>query len=160
VAALATAHIVGIGRVRVILTANALAAVVDLSAALALVPLLDATGAALANSAAQVTYALVLAGVSARILGTADWRLTTVLPSLVAAGVACAAGWIVEAELGGLPGFLAGGAVLVVVYLAAALALGLLAADDARWLEAAVGGRLGRRVGRLTALVTIRWERS
>jgi O-antigen/teichoic acid export membrane protein len=156
---LAGAHISGLGRVRVSLVANGAGAAVDIALALAFVPLIGASGAALANAGAQAVHALVLLGVSAHVLGRRGWRLWSVVPSLLAAAFACSAAWAAVDMVGGLLGVIVGGAAFVAVYAAAALVVGVLTADDARWLESAVGGRLGGRVGRVAGRVTIRSTR-
>jgi O-antigen/teichoic acid export membrane protein len=107
---LAGAHLAGLGRVRVSLTANAFGAAADIGLALAFVPLFDASGAAIANAGGQVVHALVLLAVSASVLGRQGWRIGSVVPSLVGSVLACAAGWAAVEAVGGLLGLLAGGA--------------------------------------------------
>ncbi|MGZ8648150.1 MAG: lipopolysaccharide biosynthesis protein [Solirubrobacteraceae bacterium] len=154
---LAGAHLAGLGRVRVSLAANGLGAAVDIGLALAFVPLLGASGAAVANAGGQAAHALVLLAVSVSVLGRSAWRLWSVAPSAVAAVLACAAGWAAVEAVGGLLGLLAGGIAFAAVYTTAAVAVGVLTADDAGWLETTVGGRLGGWVGRVAGRVTIRW---
>jgi O-antigen/teichoic acid export membrane protein len=157
---LAGAHLSGLGRVRVSLAANGLGAVADVGLAFAFIPLLDASGAAIANAGAQAVHAIVLLAVSAHVLGRGGWRLWSVIPSVIASTLACLAGWTTVDEFGHLPGVLAGTAVFVGVYGAAALLIGVLTADDARWLETTVGGRLGGWVGLVAGRVTIRSTRA
>ncbi len=154
---LAGAHLSGLGRVRVSLVANGLGAAADIGLALAFVPLLDASGAAIANAGGQAVHALVLLGVSAHVLGRGGWRFWSVVPSAIAATLACVAGWATVDAFTRLPGVLAGGAVFLAVYGVVAVAIGVLTADDAGWLERTVGGRLGGWVGRVAGRVTIRW---
>jgi O-antigen/teichoic acid export membrane protein len=157
---LAGAHISGLGRVRVSLVANGAGAAVDIALALALVPLIDASGAAVANAGGQAVHALVLLGVSAHVLGRGGWRLGSVIPSAIAAVLSCAAGWAAVDLVGGLLGVLVGGAAFVALYAGVAFLLGVLIPDDRDWLEATVGGRLGRAVGRFAGRITIRSARA
>jgi O-antigen/teichoic acid export membrane protein len=150
--ALANAFLLGLGRVRVTLAANAVGAVIDVGLAAALVPVLDARGAALANAGGQGTYSLFVLGASARILGAAEWHLWTLARGVVAAAGGGAAGWAVLHGLGGVSGLLAGGIAVVAAYAALAVVLRVLAVEDAEWLERAVGGRAGGVVGRLCRL--------
>jgi O-antigen/teichoic acid export membrane protein len=163
VSSLAGAHIAALGRVRMIVVANAIAAVVDIGLALAFVPLLDARGAAIANAGGQGTYAIVVLAVSFAAIGPGGWRLWSLVPSLLVSVLAAAVGWTVYEALNSVSASLAVGAgiaAFTAVYAAAAAALGVLADDDARWLESAVGGRLGHRVGRIARYVTIRSTRT
>ncbi len=156
---LAGAHLAGLGRVRVTLVANTVAAAVDIGLAFALIPALDASGAALANAGGQATHALLLLAVSAYVVGRGEWWLPSIVPSVVAAGLGGVAAWLLVEQVGGAAGVLAGLLAGSLLYGGAALALGVLTAGDAAWLESAIGGRLGRRVGRIAGLVVIRAAR-
>jgi O-antigen/teichoic acid export membrane protein len=161
---LSGAHLAALGRVRVTVVANAIAAAVDIGLALVFVPTLDASGAAIANSGGQLTYAIAMLAVSATALGsTRGWRLWSLIPSVLASALAAVGSWAALEAVEGtrlLFGVIAGAVAFVVLYGAAAAALGVLTDDDARWLEATVGGRLGHRIGSIARYVTIRSTRA
>ncbi len=142
------AYLAGLGRVRVTLAACAVAAVVDLGLAFVLVPLLDASGAAIANAGGQSVYALYVLVASARLLGRLPYCWPMLARSAVVAGFAGAAAFGVLWALGGPGGLVAGIAVFAVVYAGLAVLVRVLTADDAGWLEATIGGRLGGAAGR------------
>jgi O-antigen/teichoic acid export membrane protein len=163
VSSLSGAHLAALGRVRVTVLANTIAAIVDVGLALAFVPLLDASGAAIANAGGQATYAIAMLTVSARAIRGRGWLLWSLIPSLLGSALAAVGGWLAMEAAEGLPLFanvLIGGAVFVLLYGGSAVALGVLTGDDARWLESSVGGRFGRRVGRIARYVTIRSTRA
>ncbi|HWK25980.1 MAG TPA: lipopolysaccharide biosynthesis protein [Solirubrobacter sp.] len=124
----------GLGRVNFIVVALIAGTVVDVGLAFALVPGLDAVGAAIANGCA-----VLVAGVPCLVLATRLHRpialaggplARTVLLSALVAGAAWAASLV-----GVILGVLAG----VAVGLGGALALRPLARDDAVWLADALG---------------------
>ena len=128
----------------------------DIGLALAFIPLLDASGAAIANAGGQAVHALVLLTMSrsrSAAAGGGSGRSSRVRS---APGRLCR-GWVTVDAFSRLRGVLAGGAVFLAVYGVVALVIGVLTADDADWLERTVGGRLGGWVGRVAGRVTIRW---
>jgi O-antigen/teichoic acid export membrane protein len=142
----------GLGRVRQPLIANTAAAIVDLGLAAAVIPLLDARGAAIANVAGEGTYTAIILVFSARLLGRLDWRPWTAARALAVSAAAAAAGW---ATLGPLPdavGVVVGSVVAIAVFVLLAAVLKILPADDARWIDESFGRRLGGLVGRLARL--------
>ena len=143
--------------------ANAIAATVDIGLALLFVPVFDAAGAALANAGGQATYSVAMLAVSFRVIGPGAWRLWSLIPSLLASALGAVVGWTAfEVTEGIRPavGVATGIVAFALCYGAAAVAVGVLTADDARWLESAVGGRHGRHVGRIARYVTIRSTRA
>jgi peptidoglycan biosynthesis protein MviN/MurJ (putative lipid II flippase) len=132
--------------------ANAIAAAVDLGLAAALVPSLDARGAAVANGVGQAVYALIVLVAASRLLAApVEWRLGALARNLVAAGVAGFAGWAALQWLDGFSGLAVAAAALTVAYAALTVALRVLPADDAAWLEETLGNRFVTRVTRLCA---------
>jgi O-antigen/teichoic acid export membrane protein len=137
----------GLGRPRFIVVAGLVATVVDVALAFALIPSLDAIGAAIANGAA-----VLVAGVPCLALVVSLHRpvslpvgplLRAVVLSLLVAGAA----YVALEALGAIASVVAG----VLVGVGAALVLRPLAAEDASWLSDALGegvaGRLVARVG-------------
>jgi O-antigen/teichoic acid export membrane protein len=150
--ALGNSLLAGLGRVRMSLAATAVAAVVDVGLAAGLIPSLDAVGAAIANAAGQATFAGILLVFSARLLGRPDWRPFTTLRRLVSAAGAGAAGWLCVHLLGDVGGLLAGLPAAVAMFGLSAWGLRIVPADDARWVEEALGSKLFGAVGRLARL--------
>ena len=141
----------GLGKIRVPLVANAVAAAFDVGLAWALVPSLDASGAAIANAAGQGIYALVVLVAAARLVGPVELRVSALSRNAVAAAVAGVLGWTVLKGLDGFTGLVAAGAALTAAYGLLAALLRVLPAQDAAWLEETLGGRLVTRVCRLCA---------
>ena len=163
VGSLAGAHLAALGRVRVTVAANTIAAIIDVGLALAFVPLLDASGAAIANAGGQAAYAIAMLTVSIRAIRGGGWLLWSLIPTLFASALAAVGGWSALEALASLPlvaGVIIAGAVFVLLYGGSALTIGVLTDADARWLESAVGGRSGRRIGRIARYVTIRSTRA
>src|SRR6185312_3439455 len=92
---LANSLLSGFGKIRVPLMANAIAAAFDVALAAALIPSLDARGAAIANAAGQGIYALVVLVAAQRLTGPVQWQVSALARNTVAASVAGAAGWAV-----------------------------------------------------------------
>jgi O-antigen/teichoic acid export membrane protein len=144
--ALGWALLSGFGKVRLPLIANAIAAVLDVAFAFALVPVLDARGAAIANAVGQGVFALLMLSFAARLVRPVDWRPWVLLRVLVMSVAAGLAGWGVIETVGGFPGVVLAGIVELAVIAAFARALRVLSRDDAEWAEHAVGGRFERLV--------------
>jgi O-antigen/teichoic acid export membrane protein len=124
----------GLGRVKFIVVAGLVATVVDVALAFALIPSMDALGAAIANGAA-----ILVAGIPCLVLAIDLHRpidlparpLLRTLPVALAVAAAAWAGLQVGAVLAVLTGTLA--------FLAAALVLRPLPAEDAAWLSRGLG---------------------
>jgi O-antigen/teichoic acid export membrane protein len=147
---LATSLLAGLGKIRLPIVANAVAAAVDVGLALALVPALEAKGAAIANAAAQGTFGILVLVFAGQLARPVDWRPGMVVRAAAASAGAGIAAWAVVSSLDGFPGLALGGAAALVAFAALAPSLRIVAADDARWAEQAFGGRVGR-IARLCA---------
>lgn len=148
---LANSLLSGLGKIRVPLVANAIAAAFDVGLAAVLIPSLDARGAAIANAAGQGIYALVVLVAATKLAGPVEWRARALLRNATASGAAGVAGWAVLRALDGFSGLAAAAAAVIVAYGALAIVLRVLPAEDAAWLEQTLGGRFVARVTRLCA---------
>ncbi len=154
---LATSYWSGRGLLRLPIAAGLVGAVVEISLALALIPRFSASGAVVTTLAAQGAAAVVLVALTWRSLGRAPLDPRGWCAGAAASGLAGVSGAAAVAA-GGLPGVLAGGAATVLVFAAAAWALGLvgmplLDTADAAWLAGALPLRLGVLVRPLTRAV-------
>jgi hypothetical protein len=85
----------------------------------------------------------------ARHLGGVNWRARALGPNVVAAGAAGLIAWGLVRLIGGAGGLFLGLAVGTLAFAALGHALRVLPEDDAAWLEQAVGGRAGGKIGRV-----------
>ena len=152
---LANALLAGLGRIMLPLAANAVAAAVDVGLAAALIPHLDAAGAAVANVAGEATYVLIVLVFAARELGAVDARPLSIVRTAAVSVAAGLAGWAVLDWIGGLGGLCAGAVAASAVFLAGGWALRIVSPDDARWIDDSFGSRLGGWIGRIVRL----WSR-
>jgi O-antigen/teichoic acid export membrane protein len=144
---MSTGLLAGLGLVRPGLVAGAVAAVVNVALAFALIPAYDATGAALANSGAQVTIALAIFGYTWKLLGSTPIHLPAIARPAIASALAGATAWAILSALAGVSGVVLGTAGGVAVFALAGRLLGALREDDAQWLWGVSGERaLGRLV--------------
>ena len=149
---LSTALLAGLGHIRVPLIANTIAALADVGLAFALVPHLNANGAAVANAAGQATYSLIMLAAAERIVAPVAWRGGVLLRNAVAAIAGGLAAWgVLEGLGGGFAGLIGGAVVLVAVYGALAVLLRVIPGEDAAWLEETVPQPVVRRICRLCA---------
>lgn len=146
---LASSMLWGLGRVKVWLAACAAASVVNLLLNFLLIPPYGATGAAVANSGAQLAAAIGIVMYACRSIGPVVWHARSLLRSAVVALAAGAAGWLGVSLLSGAAGVLLGVAAGLVAYVAAAARTRFLPVDDAAWLDRSFGRLLGGRVGRI-----------
>jgi O-antigen/teichoic acid export membrane protein len=153
-ASLATSLLAGYGKIRLPIIANAVAAVVDVGLALALIPSLDANGAAIANAAGQGTFALILLIFAGRLVRPVDWRPSMVVRALVASVCVGLVGWACVIWLDGFPGLAVGLVASIVAFAALATTLRILPSDDARWAEQAFGDRVGGLVRLISGIST------
>jgi O-antigen/teichoic acid export membrane protein len=140
---LATALLVGLGRLRMQVVAAGIAAVVDIGLALALVPPWGAVGAAFANAGAQTLAALLLVFAARRAVGKVELELPALARQVV---VSVAAGLVATIPIAFLsdPVALAAGIVLFGLVFAGLSALaGIVSDRDADWLSTGLGGRIG-----------------
>jgi O-antigen/teichoic acid export membrane protein len=135
-ASLAMSVLEGMGMIRRALLATAVAAVVDVSVALALIPSMGERGAAWANVAAQVSAASLLLALAAAAVGGADVGVGRIARAAVAAALGGIAADVIDTQLAApqlariLLAVVVGGAVFVV----ALRALRGIAREDAQWL--------------------------
>lgn len=137
----------GLGRLRVPLSIETAAAVLNIALGYALVRGHGATGAAIANVAAQAMAAVLVLAYTRRAVGEphlrtfALWRAAV---AAVAAGLAAAtAVWLLPAAIGLVVGALAATG----VFAALAVLLRILPREDAIWVNDHAGERLGGLVG-------------
>jgi O-antigen/teichoic acid export membrane protein len=143
------------GRLRLPVTLNWISAALDIGLAAALVPVLDAVGAALASVAAQLVYSVVVMRYVRRLVGAGhlDRRL---LRTAVASAVGGAAAWACVEALGDLTGLLVGLAAFAVVFAALARAFRIIPYADADWLADGLATRLGPRAAHICRLCSSR----
>ena len=135
------------GRIRFLVTWGAIAAVVDIAAALILVPRFDAIGAAIASDIGALTAGLPALWLSVQLMRPIELHGRSLLPNLIIT-LGCAAAAILPVVLlGGVPGFVVGVVAVAIIGLGLSRWLGLFDAADAQWLAGAVGGRFGGRLG-------------
>jgi len=156
ITSLSNGLLIGFGKLRVPLVANVAAAVVDVGLAIALIPSLEAVGAAIANVGALVVFGVVQIVAAIRLTAPVELRPAALLRSVAAVGAAGLAGWAVIDSVPGVGGLFAAGAVVVSVYALLAVALRILPSDDAAWLDRAAGSHLGGAVGRACRLCAAR----
>lgn len=138
----ANALLAGLGRQRVQVIAAGVAAAVDVALALALVPPFDAVGAAVANVVSQTLSSVLIVVAAGRAVGRVEWELGALARVALASALAGLAALAMSLVLPDGPAVVAGLVVFAAAFAALALALPVLAEQDARWLVAAVGGRL------------------
>lgn len=142
-----TGLLTGLGLVRPGLVAGAVAAVLNVALAFALIPAHDATGAALANTGAQVTISMAVFAYTWKLIGASPIDLDAVARPAIASALVAASAWAILSELAGVPGVVLGTAVGIAVFGLVGRLLRVLRDDDAQWLWAASGERaLGRVV--------------
>jgi O-antigen/teichoic acid export membrane protein len=137
----------GLGRLRVPLTIETGAAVLNVVLAFLLVPGHGAVGAAIANVAAQATSAVLVLAYSLAEVRPAVWRPFALWRAAVAALAAGLAGWAIVLLLPDVAALIAGTAVAAAVFVGLAFALKILPREDAIWLSDHAGTRLGGLVG-------------
>lgn len=131
----------GVGRLRGVLLATAIAAVVDVALGVALIPESGASGAAVASLAAQSSLGVWVFVVAARALGVAAVDLVALWRPTVAAaagGAAAAASLVTIDGWGGTVGAAVAVSIAVVLM---CRTIGLVPAADIDWLIRAVGPR-------------------
>ena len=145
---LARAFLTGIGEIRVPLLITLVAGALNIGLDFLLVPLYDAKGAAVANGCAQLAAGLPLLAVVRRRVGIVEWQGARLARAALASAGAGGAAWICVRLLGGPLGILVGLAAEGLVLVVLGALLRILPADDAVWLDGAVGTRFGGLLGR------------
>jgi peptidoglycan biosynthesis protein MviN/MurJ (putative lipid II flippase) len=149
---LGRAFMTGLGRLKANFVMSAFAAVVNIALDLALIPGHAAIGAAIANSSAQVLAGLPVLVYMARHVGGVDLRGGPITRGVLASGAGGLVAWGLVQAVGGPAGLVAGLSAGALAFAALVRILRVLPADDALWLDAAVGERAGGRVGRAVRL--------
>ncbi|TMB85916.1 MAG: hypothetical protein E6J45_14700 [Chloroflexi bacterium] len=145
--AAANALLTGLGKLRELLLARALAAAVDVGLAAVLVPAHAAVGAAVANVGAQIVLAAALLTSARRAIGSVRWEVGVLLRASLAGTAAGLAAWVSVSALGEGAGLAVGLVTALLAFTIVALALKVFAEDDAAWLEATVGSYFGGAAG-------------
>jgi O-antigen/teichoic acid export membrane protein len=142
---MAEAILYGLGRPRFIVIAGVAACVVDLGLALALVPLWDALGAAVANGVAQLVAGVPCLVLAVRLHRPVDLPVAPLLRGIaLALAVAAAAGAVLLGLGTGAWATLGAVAAGAAAFLALGGVVRPLGADDAAWLASALGTTGGR----------------
>ncbi|HEY8792637.1 MAG TPA: polysaccharide biosynthesis C-terminal domain-containing protein, partial [Gaiellaceae bacterium] len=152
----ASALLAGIGRGKMLLQATGAAAAVDIALAAIFVPRHGAVGAAIANVGGQVVAATLLLWFARRLTGRIRLEPQALLRAAVASTAAALAGWLPVKFLGGAPGVAVGAVAASATFALSAVALRILPADDAAWLDDAIGRTLRGWVGRFCRLCAAR----
>jgi O-antigen/teichoic acid export membrane protein len=140
----------GLERARFIVGAGLVATVVNITLAFALIPSLDAVGAAIANGAAILVAGVPCLVLASRLHAPVDLPAGPLLRALALALVVAAASGAVLLTLGtGAIATLLGVIAGTLAFAASAALLRPLAAEDAAWLAGALGGTAGRFVTRI-----------
>ncbi len=124
----------GLGRVKFIVIAGLVATVVDLALAFALIPSMDALGAAIANGAAILVAGIPCLVLAVHLHRPVDLSVGLVLRTLPVALAVAAAAWA-GLQVGTLLAVVTG----TLAFLGAALVLRPVQAEDATWLSAGLG---------------------
>ena len=143
----------GLGKIRTPLLLATGAAVVNIALDFWLVASYDAVGAAMANSAAQLVATIPLIAYSASLVGGVEWRWWSLLRVAAVSAVAGLAAALPMVGYGGVVGLVLGGLVGSAVFAVAAVAVRPFPSSDLRWLDEAVGERVGGSIG--TVLRTV-----
>jgi O-antigen/teichoic acid export membrane protein len=148
---LSTAVVQGFGRQRVPLITLGIAAVVNITLDLLLIPRHAALGGAVANASSQVVAALLLVVYAHRLVGRPRWDALSLSRIGVASAAAGLVALVAVLSLSTLWGFVVGAAVFTAVIAGLGIVLRVIPADDAQWLEHSIGTRFrgkGARVVR------------
>jgi O-antigen/teichoic acid export membrane protein len=149
---LASGLLTGTGRLRLSVLGLAVGAAVDVALALTLIPRYGATGAATANAGAQAVAALIVIGAAVHHARPLRVPLSHVVRVGIAAGIAGLAAWSVVHTVASPLALPLGLGIAGIAYAAVGAALRFVPREDADWLAAAVGDRLGGRPARLVLL--------
>jgi O-antigen/teichoic acid export membrane protein len=124
----------GLGRVKFIVMAGLVASVVDLGLAFALIPSMDAVGAAIANGAAILVAGIPCLVLAVRLHRPVDLPLGPLVRAVVVALAVAGAAWA-GLQVGTVLAVLTG----ALGFLAAALVVRPLPGEDALWLAGGLG---------------------
>ncbi|MCZ7590367.1 MAG: polysaccharide biosynthesis C-terminal domain-containing protein [Gaiella sp.] len=147
--AISTSVVQGFGRQRAPLISLGAATVVALALDLALIPPFGSLGAAIANAVSQAVAAGLLVVYAGRLVGGLEWERRSLARLIVVSVGASLVTLIPVLALGTLTGLVVGGTVFVASFLALGVALQVVPARDASWLDEVLRDRFGPRAGRL-----------
>jgi O-antigen/teichoic acid export membrane protein len=143
IAMLSSSLLKGIGRIWGLAVMSAVAVVTDLGLAWLLVPAHGAAGAAIANTAGQVVWAIPMFWYARRLLGGVDVRLRLLLPAMIPTTAAAAVGLGLSLGIPGAAGDIAGAVAFAVTLVGGVAWLRPLPVEDGLWIEALAGDRFG-----------------
>lgn len=146
---LGTSVVHGFGRVRLALAVVSVAVVVDIAIAIAVIPAHGAVGAAVANSAAQLTGGVLVLVAAHRIAGPFILDLLTLARAGLASSLTAGLAWLAVRVIGGLPGVAVGVAAGLLMFPSLLYVLRGIGSGDAAWIRDNAGDHLGGRVGRI-----------
>ncbi len=146
---LSNAVLGAMGKLRAPLAAGIVAAGVNIGLDFLLIPPHGAIGAALANSAAQMTAGVPVLVYAWRTVGDVRWEPAAIVRAALAAAGGGLAAWAGVSLVGGAAGFVVGLLAGTIAFALLAAALRILPAEDARWLDETTGWLLGGLLGRL-----------
>jgi len=143
------ALLVGVGRQWFPLALGVLAAVVNITLDVILIPRHAALGAATANAVAQIIASVAIVAYAVNVARGITWEGAALCRAAIAAGLSGLAAVVVVRTIGGVAGVALGALVWTLAFCLSARVLHILSASDAAWLE----GTLGRRTRRLARFV-------
>jgi O-antigen/teichoic acid export membrane protein len=139
---LATVLLTGIARLRPVTVLGALGAAVNIALDFALIPRLDALGAAAASSAAQLVIAVPVLVYAHYSLQGVRWEAFALAKTALVSAAGGLAAWGALELLGGLAGVVVGLALGIAVFCVLASVIRIFSAPDTEWLDDNAGGRL------------------
>jgi O-antigen/teichoic acid export membrane protein len=134
--------IIGLGKVHFPLVVGLSSAALNIVLDFALIPGHAAVGAALANVFAQGATAFATIAYGNRLAGPVRWEVSTLMRALLTSTAAGTAAWA-GLHLGGAEGVIAGLCAGSVTFVGLGVALKIISRDDAGWLGATFGRRIG-----------------
>ncbi len=151
-----SAFLIGLGLIRVQLLITACCALLNIGLDFFFIPRYGALGAASANTLAQVAASVPTFVYASRCLKRVQWSVRSLAHMATASAAAGVAAFAVVTSLGALLGVALGLSVGLMTFAILAGTLGVLAAEDAAWLDKAAGHRFGGLIGQATRLCSLR----
>jgi O-antigen/teichoic acid export membrane protein len=150
-ATLSSSLLKGIGRIGGMTIISAVAVATDLGLAWLLVPVHGAVGAAIANTAAQVVWAVPMLWYAQRTVGGFDVNFRSLGRAAIVTAAAAAVGLGLSVGLPGAGGDVAGAVAFAVTLVGGVAWLRPLPREDGLWIEALAGDRFGGFVRRASS---------
>jgi O-antigen/teichoic acid export membrane protein len=145
----------GVGEVRVFILAFMIGGVVDIACAFLFIPAHAQVGAAIANSAGQLTASALVIAYVIHAFGPFDLRLTTLARALLVAVLAGGTGGLVlRSDDAGVPRLVLAAAVATSVFVVLSRVLRTVPDTDAAWVVRSARGPIGRWVARFISAAT------